>query len=218
MRRRAVDIGGDDVRFPLVYGRLFGSAGVVDRVDHVENLPGASPVAQTGKSHGGPDGGVGVLPPVLPHPRYIALDVAGIEVRRIERRVQKLDQSVLAAHEMPVQGLHGRACPLGVSRSREDGPALGDGVDAAFVVFRRTQRRAVVEVRTAVPLSVPPVRFDVTAQFGCLLQALFGKRGVPVPAGQRGERDEHMMKEEAEPDALALAVFAHQIHAVVPVA
>ena len=45
-----------------------------------------------------------------------------------------------------------------------------------------------------------------------------GPGGVAAPAGQFDELRQHLVEEEPEPDALALAVLADQVHAVIPVA
>ena len=50
------------------------------------------------------------------------------------------------------------------------------------------------------------------------LQATFGEGCVAARARQLGELREHFVQEEAQPDAFALALIAHQVHAVVPVA
>ena len=53
---------------------------VVDRRQHVEQLPGASRVAQRARRPSRPDRGMRVLAAVLAHAGHIALDVAGIRV------------------------------------------------------------------------------------------------------------------------------------------
>ncbi len=59
---------------------------------------------------------------------------------------------------------------------------------------------------------------DVAAQPIPLFQAKIGKGCVAIRPRHRGELPEHVVQEEAQPDALALAPHPHQIHAVVPVA
>ena len=60
--------------------------------------------------------------------------------------------------------------------------------------------------------------FETPAQCGRLPMAAFDKGYVAAPGSQLGKVHEHVIKEKAEPDALAPAVFAHQVQAVVPVA
>jgi hypothetical protein len=110
----AVDIGGDDVGLDLVGGDVGGGAAVVDRVDQVEQFPGAGAVAQVSEGHGRPDGGVGVLAAVLAHAGDVALDVAGLQRGLVEGRVQELDQAGVAAHQMGVQRIHGLTRALGL--------------------------------------------------------------------------------------------------------
>ena len=50
-----------------------------------------------------------------------------------------------------------------------------------------------------------------------LFLAAFGEGDVTVHAGNLGEPHEHFIKEKSQPDAFAFAVFAHPVHAVVPV-
>ena len=56
------------------------------------------------------------------------------------------------------------------------------------------------------------------AQPNPLLHAKFGEGWVATRTRQLGELPEHFAQEEAQPDALALALHPHQVHAVVPVA
>ena len=48
--------------------------------------------------------------------------------------------------------------------------------------------------------------------------AALGEGGVAAQRGQLGELRQHVVEEEAQPDAFALALLADQVHAVVPVA
>src|SRR6185312_5214348 len=100
----------------------------------------------------------------------------------------------------------------------EHRPALRDRIDAAFLVAGRAERRAVVEVRAAVPLAVPAVLVDARAQRARLGRAALRESRVAAVARDRRETLEHVMAEEGEPDAFALAFRAHLVYAVVPVA
>ena len=55
-------------------------------------------------------------------------------------------------------------------------------------------------------------------QLPCLGEATVGKGDVVARARQFGKLGEHVVEEERQPDAFAAALFAHQVHAVVPVA
>ena len=152
-----------------------GDVGVVGRVDQGGQFPGAPAVAQGREGHGRPDGGVGVLAAVLAHAGHVALDVAGVQLRLVEGRIEQLDQAVLAAHQALVHRLHGQARALGVARPGQHRPALRDRIDPAFAVVRRAQRRAVVEPGAAIPVAVPGVAFEVLAQAHALGRADLGE-------------------------------------------
>ena len=189
-----------------------------DRVDHGGELPRAPGIAQGGERHRRPDRPVRVLAAVLPHARHVAADVAGVQIRLVEGRIEQLDERVLAPHEPLVDRLHGRARAPRVARAGEHRPALRDRIDPAFGAARRAERRAVVEVGAAVPLAVPAVLLEALAQPGALALAARGEGGVAARTRERAELPQHFAQEEAQPDALALAAHPHQIHAVVPVA
>ena len=116
-----------------------------------------------------------------------------------------------------LHGLHGLACPLLVGRAGDHGPGLGDGVDLAFVVLRRSERRPVVEEGALVPLPVPRLR----------VQRGLERRGGGPPArrtilfpaaiGDPGELPQVRDEKPAQPDALAPALVTDAVHAVVPI-
>ena len=137
---------------------------MVHRVDHGKEFPRAPVVPQASEGHCRPDGRMRVLPAVFSHAGDIPFDVAGIQLRLVEGRIQKLDQSMLAANEALIHSFHGHARTLGVSRTGKNGPALRNRIDPAFGVNRRSKRRAVVEVSAAIPLAVPAMLFDIAAQ------------------------------------------------------
>jgi hypothetical protein len=95
---------------------------------------------------------------------------------------------------------------------------LRDRIDLAFFVLGRAQRRAVVEVRPAIPLAVPAVLLDVPRS----RPASTVYRSASAPrrraAAPGGELREHVKQEERQPHALASALLADEVHAVVPVA
>ena len=79
---------------------------------------------------------MGVLAAVLADAGHVALDVAGLQVRRVEGRVEQLDEPRVAVDQVLVHRRHGLAGAHGVSGPRYDRPALADRVDPAFVVGR----------------------------------------------------------------------------------
>ena len=106
-----------------------------------------------------------------------------------------------------------------VARAGEHRPALRDGVDAALVVGRGPERRAVVEVRAPVPLAVPAVLLELLrAAWRPPPRSVRRMASSPTPRRDRAELRQHLAQEEAQPDALAPALDADQVHAVVPVA
>jgi hypothetical protein len=102
---------------------------MVYRIDHAKELPCAPVVSQSREGHGRPDGRVSVLAAVFSYSGNVAFDVAGIQIRRVERRIQQLNQSMLAANEVPIQRLHGQTGATGIARPRKHRPALRNGID-----------------------------------------------------------------------------------------
>src|SRR6185369_12979774 len=90
-------------------------------------------------------------------PGHVAADIAGIEQRFAERRVEQLDQTILAAHQLFIERLHRLARTLRLAGAGKHSPALRNRVDPAFDVAGRAEWRAVVEVGAAVPGAVPAV-------------------------------------------------------------
>src|SRR3546814_2908209 len=80
-----------------------------------------------------------------------------------------------------IDSLHRIRRALGAARARQHRPTLRNGIDLAFRVFVRTQRRAVVEVGTPVPLPVPAVLVDIDAQ-PFRLFAAFRRKGAIIAA------------------------------------
>ena len=84
-------------------------------------------------------------------------------------------------------------------------------------VRRRAQRRAVVEVRAAIPRAVPRgfrgglERHHAIAVAPCALELAPG-------LGQRGKARQDGQLEPGQPDAFTQPAFANPVHAVVPVA
>ena len=75
-----------------------------------------------------------VLPAIFSHAGGVPFDVAWIQRRRVEGRVQKLDQPMLAANEALIHRFHGHARTLMISRTRKHRPALRNRIDLAFGV------------------------------------------------------------------------------------
>ena len=80
-----------------------------------------------------------VLAAVLAHARRIALDVAGIVRRLVERRREQQRQSVVAADQMFVDRGHGARGARRIGRAGNHAPGLRDRIDAAFAVRGRAR-------------------------------------------------------------------------------
>src|ERR1039458_3688529 len=113
VRRDRIDVRRDDVRLNFVGGDLFGSPTVMDGIEQREEFPRTVVFAHEGKGHGGPNRGVSVLAAILAHTRNVTLDVTGIERRFVERRIEQLDHSGIAADQARACYLH--CCLLPVS-------------------------------------------------------------------------------------------------------
>ncbi len=160
-RRLGVDVAGQRrTARPCSGGSPARVPRVVDRVEQREQLGGLVAVAQRGEGEHAPDRGVGVLAAVLAHAGQVALDVAGIERRVVERRREEQDQPVAAAHQELVDRRHGARRARRVGGARDHRPGLGDRVDPALVVRGRAERRAVVEVGAPVPVAVPGLALE----------------------------------------------------------
>jgi hypothetical protein len=125
---------------------------------------------------------MGILPAVLPYPRNVSFDIAWIQVRCVERRVQELDKVVVPPDKKLVHRFH---CPAGAFRfpgAGENRPALRKGIDAAFGIACRTQNRTVVEVSAPIPLAVPTLLLDVPAETTGFLPAAFNKWPIAMEA------------------------------------
>ena len=109
-------------------------------------------------------------------------------------------------------------CARVIAGPGEHRPALGNGINLAFVIARRSQRSPIIEVGAAIPAAIPALLLEVLAQVRRLSFAAFDERQVTSPAGHLGELRQHVIEEKAQPDAFALALDPHPIHAVVPVA
>jgi hypothetical protein len=86
MRRFGIDIPCNDVRLCFVALHARTRRSTSDWVQHPEQFAGFIAVAERGKGNDRPRGSVGVLAAIFADARDVALDVAGVMVRMIERR------------------------------------------------------------------------------------------------------------------------------------
>ena len=180
MRRERIDIGGDHVGFHLVGRGAHGRPRVIDRIDHGSQFPRACAIAQSCECHRGPDSAVSVLAAILSHSRNVSANVSGLEIGRIERRIEKLDQPMVAANQTRIHRGHRGARARAVARAGKNRPALRDGVDLTLGIVDRTERRAVIEVGAAIPLAIPRIVLNPLVQLHRLqLAAVRERRVVP---------------------------------------
>ena len=192
-------------------------AGVVDRIQHREELGGPVAVPERREGDRGPDRRMRVLPAVLSDARHIPLDVAGLEGGAVERRCQEQHDAVSAPHEKIVDGRHGALAACRVPGRRDDAPGLRDRIDAAFVVDGGAEWRPIIEVRAPIPLAVPGLTLERFLQCAPVLTPSLGALALPASVGQVGPSGQNGVQEPPEPDALTLAFGAHLVHPIVPV-
>ena len=166
-------------------------------------------IAQRRERHRRPDRGVRVLAAVLAHAGHVAPDVSRIQRRLVERRIEQLDQRIVAAHQVLVDGIHRRRA----TRSHSPAPDSTDQLCAIESIWhsalrRRAQRRAVVEIGAAVPLAVPAVLLDIRREAWRLRSShASAKAASPRQSRDLGELREHSAQEKRQPDAFALALM-----------
>ncbi len=161
-----------------------------------------------------------VLAAILPQTRRVALDVAGIVRRPVERRRQHQHEAIGFAHQVASERRHGLRRTLRRRYARQHRPGLRDGVDAALGIGVGSQRCAVVIIGAQIPFAVPR---RCQCRFQCRRVGTPCRRaGVVLLAGpcvgEGRKRQQRRVQEPAEPHAFAPAAFADAAHAVVPVA
>ncbi len=103
--RGGVDIRRNHVRLDLVERSPLRRGSVVQRVEHLEQLEGAPPIAVQRRGEYRPERGVRVLRSVLAHAGHVSLDVARVVRRVIEGRREKHDEARVLANEMLLERL-----------------------------------------------------------------------------------------------------------------
>jgi len=123
---------------------------------------------------------MGILPAILPKAGRVALDVAGIVRCSIEGWRQHQGQSVIRADELAMQRRHRLRGTIRQRHARKNRPGLRDGVDPAFRIVVRTERRAVVKIRAPVPLPVPGVGVERTRKRTQMRAVGLDARGIEI--------------------------------------
>ena len=62
--------------------------------------------------------------------------------------------------QFALDGRHGLGRAIGRPGAGDHRPGLGDGIDAAFLVRRRAERRAVIEPAAPIPLAIPRLTLE----------------------------------------------------------
>src|SRR5919112_1573903 len=129
-----------------------------------------------------------VLPAILADARHVALDVARVQLARVERWREEQDQPVAAANEELLNGGHRAGCPRRIGCARDDAPRLGDRVDAALAVDAGAERRPVVEERPAVPVAIPAMALERPSERLHVAPPALEMGSVAASLGDRHER------------------------------
>ena len=175
-------------------------------IEQREQLGRLVALAERGKGDDRPDGGMGVLAAILANARRIALDVAGIERRLVERRREQQRQPVVAA------GRAARSSAAIACAARAGSPAPEirprtarwnrSGIrrcSPSRAACRRRNSRGDTSRRPS-----PRARARPRSAAACARPGR-GARGLArAPSRDRREGRERRMQEPAEPDAFAL--------------
>ena len=162
-------------------------------------------------------GGMGVLAAVLADAGRIALDVAGIERRLVERRREQQRQAVIRGGPAALDGRH-RACGARRDRPpRRSRPGLRDRVDPAFVV--RASRAACRRRSSRADTSRRPSR-RARATLAARRRARASARRAPSSprASASGAKAVSVACRNQPSQTLSPLPLADPVHAVVPVA
>ena len=211
VRTHGVNVGRDDVRLHPVALHLLHVRRVADRVEERKELPRPLGVAQLCERHDGPDGPVGVLTAVLAHAGHVPLDVAGLRAR-IGRTAERKAESTADSRRTS------RWSTPSMARRARAGSAAPDSTAQLWAresiwhssFAAEPKRRAVVEVRASVPFPVPCVPLDVLLQLRRFAGALPAELAIPPALRQFREALQHVVQEERQPYALALASVARR--------
>src|SRR5213594_1656701 len=217
VRRFGIDVPRDDVGLDLVAEDGGRRTGVIDRVHEGEELGRFVAITLCGERNDRPDRRVGVLPAIFPDTGRIALDVAGLQRRAVERRREKEYEAVPSTDERFIDRGHGLLASRRVDAARDHAPRLRDRIDAARIVDGGPERRPVVEVRAPIPAPIPGLSFERFLQRARMVAPRLDALALPARLGQPRPFRQDRMEEPGKPDTLPLPLGTHEIHPVVPV-
>ncbi len=109
----------------------------------------------------------------------------------IERRREQQNQPVLLAHQLLIDRGHGALRASRIGGAADHAPGLRDRVDFALIVFRRSERRAVVEIGAQIPIAVPGLLFERRFQRGHVQPPGFRALVFAARVRQRRKLHEH---------------------------
>ena len=208
-----VHVRGHRIGLHPIGRNLLRAVRVVHRQQHLKRPVGPAGIAPADQRQQQPQRPVGVLAAVLPDPRRIAADIAGIDAAPVEGRGQQADEAVFLVRQL-FPGRVQRHATAGSVQAAEHRPGLGDAVDLALCARRAAQGRAVVGIGPQVPAAVPAVHlqgyFEPPRQLLQPVPVLRVRGDLPIGVGAG-------RCELGQPHALPLPRRADLIHAVVPV-
>ena len=155
---------------------------------------------------------MGVLSAVFPYSRQITPNIARVPLSFVKGRGKKLYDLVLPVKKMLHGRFHRPIRPFSVPQWAQDGKGLGDGVDAARLVRRGSQRLTVI-----IPASQEPVSIPGSVGGGGVPARLRLVTGPGFAAAERCESLQYQGQKPSEPHALPSSGGSHQVHAVVPI-
>ena len=147
MGRMTVDIARHHVGLDPVARDVGRVPGVIHRIEHVEHLGRLVAASEPRQRHHDPDGRVRVLPAVLANARRVALDVARVLRRDVERWMEQQQGLGAASDEERADAVHR---PLGEPprhRARQHRPRLRRS--SRFGIHRSAPNRAACRRRSS---------------------------------------------------------------------
>src|ERR1051325_4653148 len=191
---------------------------MIDRIEQRKELTRTLTIAEHGISNHGPDGCMRVLPSVFTHTGNVSFYITRIEIAFVERRREQDHETITTPDQILFNRSHRAAHAIRIRSSGNNRPRLRDRVDTTLFIARRTQRRAVVEIRATIPVAVPRFLFECFAEVFHVLVIAIAAHLLFARLDVRCERTERGVEKPTEPNTLALASLADAIHTVVPVA
>src|SRR5581483_10768984 len=155
VRRLGVNVPRNYIGLDLITVNTGARAPMIDRIQQGKEFTRFVSVAEGREREHRPDRRVRVLAAVFAHAGQVPFDVPRVPGRAIEWRGKEKDKPVAATNQILFHRCHRPHTAGRLGRPGDHAPGLGDRVDATFTIRDRTQRRAIVKVRAAIPIAVP---------------------------------------------------------------